>query len=111
MPLSDAVRSGEKPKQVLVIVSTSFSALHFNYVHLLWVSISLLEICLCPLWFDSSDFFGFGCMTLFENLSKSSLILLTEAYHPEAFNFPYTFETMLPIIPDQWKSLLQFLPK
>ena len=34
-----------------------------------------------------------------------------EAYHPEAFNFPYTFETMLPIIPDQWKSLLQFLPK
>ena len=33
-----------------------------------------------------------------------------EAYHPEAFNFPYTFETMLPIIPDQWKSLFQFLP-
>ena len=25
----------------------------------------------------------------------------TEAYHLEAFNFPYTFETMLPIIPDQ----------
>lgn len=25
----------------------------------------------------------------------------TEAYHLEAFNFPYTFETMLRIIPDQ----------
>ena len=25
----------------------------------------------------------------------------TEAYHPEASNFPYTFETMLSIIPDQ----------
>ena len=34
----------------------------------------------------------------------------SEAYHPEASNFPYTFETMLPIIPDQWKSLFQFLP-
>ena len=35
---------------------------------------------------------------------------LPEAYHVEAFNFPYTFETMLLIIPDQWKSLFQFLP-
>ena len=25
----------------------------------------------------------------------------SEAYHVEAFNFPYTFETMLPIILDQ----------
>ena len=38
------------------------------------------------------------------------LYILSEAYHPEAFNFRYTFETMLPIIPDQWKSLFQFLP-
>ena len=34
--------------------------------------------------------------------------LKPEAYHLEAFN--YTFETKLPIIPDQWKSLFQFLP-
>lgn len=33
-----------------------------------------------------------------------------EAYHLEALNFPYTFETMLPIIPDQWKSLSNFCP-
>ena len=33
-----------------------------------------------------------------------------EAYHLEASNFPYRFETMLPIIPDQWKSLFKFLP-
>ena len=31
----------------------------------------------------------------------SSQLIHAEAYHPEAFNFPYTFETMLPIIPDQ----------
>ena len=33
-----------------------------------------------------------------------------EAYHLEAFNFPYRFETMLRIIPDQWKSLANFCP-
>ena len=38
------------------------------------------------------------------------LLVSPEAYHLEAFHFPYTFETMLPIIPDQWKSLFQFLP-
>ena len=31
--------------------------------------------------------------------------IATEAYHLEAFNFPYLFQAMLPIIPDQWKSL------
>ena len=29
------------------------------------------------------------------------LCILPEAYHLEACNFPYTFETMLGIIPDQ----------
>ena len=33
-----------------------------------------------------------------------------EANHLEACNFPYTFETMLRIIPDQWKITFQFLP-
>ena len=33
-----------------------------------------------------------------------------EAYHLEAFNLPYTFETMPAMIPDKWKSLFQFLP-
>ena len=33
-----------------------------------------------------------------------------EEYHLEAFNLPYVFETMLAIIPDEWKSLFQFLP-
>ena len=45
------------------------------------------------------------------NTTQKTLIFLSfwqqvgqpkaEAYHLEAFNFPYTFETMLPIIPDQ----------
>ena len=47
---------------------------------------------------------------IFYVLTKKNQVK-SEAYHPEAFNFPYTFETMLPIIPDQWKSLLQFSPK
>ena len=33
-----------------------------------------------------------------------------EAYHLEAFNFPYRFETMLRIIPNQWKSPSNFRP-
>lgn len=36
-------RTAVKPKQILAIVSTSFLALHFRYLHLLWVSISLLD--------------------------------------------------------------------
>ena len=38
------------------------------------------------------------------------LVLLPEAYHPEARNFPYMFETVLPIIPDQSESLNHFCP-
>ena len=37
----------------------------------------------------------------FTLLDSPELALQVEAYHLEAFNFPYTFETMLPIIPDQ----------
>ena len=41
---------------------------------------------------------------------KLFLCLPSEANHLEACNFPYTFETMLRIIPDQWKITFQFLP-
>ena len=33
------------------------------------------------------------------------LVHRSEAYHLEAFNFPYMFQNMLPIITDQWKFL------
>ena len=38
---------------------------------------------------------------LFGSLLAIVLYVTAEAYHLEAFNFPYTFETMLRIIPDQ----------